>query len=45
MPKPEAAARSWGSAKMTCSREFAPLRHMEMLRACKKDEGIFLILF
>ncbi len=26
-------------------REFAPLRHMELLRACKKDDRILLILF
>ena len=26
-------------------REFAVLRHLELLRACKKDEGIFLIPF
>jgi hypothetical protein len=26
-------------------REFAPLRHMEKLRACKKDDSIHLTLF
>jgi hypothetical protein len=26
-------------------REFAVLRHLELLRACQKDEGIFLIPF
>ncbi|HZE21923.1 MAG TPA: hypothetical protein VE082_07720, partial [Desulfobaccales bacterium] len=26
-------------------REFAPLRHMEMLRGCKKDNTVFLTLF
>jgi len=26
-------------------RGFAVLRHLEMLRACKKDQGIFLTRF
>jgi hypothetical protein len=40
-----AAAAYLGLTEDGLRREFAPLRHMEMLRACKKDEGIFLIPF
>lgn len=42
--KPE-AARLLGLSEDELQREFAVLRHLEMLRACKKDEGIFLIPF
>ena len=42
--KPE-AARVLGVGEDELQREFAVLRHWEMLRACKKEEGIFLIPF
>ena len=42
--RPE-AARLLGSSEDDLQREFAVLRHLELLRACKKDEGIFLIPF
>jgi protein-arginine kinase activator protein McsA len=44
VPKQE-AARVLGISIDELQREFAVLRHLEMLRACKKDEGIFLIPF
>ncbi len=44
VPKEE-AARLLGVNEDDLQREFAVLRHLEMLRACKKDEGIFLIPF
>ncbi len=44
VPKEE-AARLLGVSEDDLQREFAVLRHLEMLRACKKDEGIFLIPF
>ena len=44
VPRPE-AARLLGSSEDDLQREFAVLRHLELLRACKKDEGIFLIPF
>ena len=44
VPKQE-AARVLGVSEDGLQREFAVLRHLEMLRACKKDEGIFLIPF
>ncbi len=44
VPRAE-AARSLGISEDELQREFAVLRHLEMLRACKKDEGIFLIPF
>jgi hypothetical protein len=44
VPKQE-AARILGVSEDELQREFAVLRHLEMLRACKKDEGIFLIPF
>jgi len=44
VPKQE-AARLLGLSEDELQREFAVLRHLEMLRACKKDEGIFLIPF
>jgi hypothetical protein len=44
VPKLE-AARILGVSEDELQREFAVLRHLEMLRACKKDEGIFLIPF
>lgn len=44
VPKQE-AARVLGVTEDELQREFAVLRHLEMLRACKKDEGIFLIPF
>ncbi len=44
VPKQE-AARVLGVSEDELQREFAVLRHLEMLRACKKDEGIFLIPF
>ena len=44
VPKQE-AARLLGVNEDDLQREFAVLRHLEMLRACKKDEGIFLIPF
>jgi hypothetical protein len=39
------AARVLGISEDELQREFAVLRHLEKLRACKKDEGIFLIPF
>jgi len=44
VPIPEAAA-CLGLNEDDLRREFAPLRHMEMLRGCKKDDGIYLTLF
>ncbi|MCK9377343.1 MAG: hypothetical protein M0P73_14480 [Syntrophobacterales bacterium] len=44
VPIPEAAAHL-GLNEDDLRREFAPLRHMEMLRACKKDDLILLTLF
>jgi hypothetical protein len=44
VPIPEAAAHL-GLNEDGLRREFAPLRHMEKLRACKKDDVIHLILF
>lgn len=44
VPKQE-AARLLGVSEDDLQREFAVLRHLEMLRACKKDEGILLIPF
>lgn len=41
----EEAARVLGVSIDELQREFAVLRHLEMLRACKKDEGIFLTPF
>lgn len=40
-----AAATHLGLNEDDLRREFAPLRHMEMLRACKKDDIILLTLF
>ncbi len=39
------AAGVLGISEDELQREFAVLRHLELLRACKKDEGIFLIPF
>lgn len=39
------AARFLGISEDELQREFAVLRHLELLRACKKDEGIVLIPF
>jgi len=44
VPIPEAAALL-GLTEDELRREFAPLRHMEMLRGCKKDDLILLTLF
>ena len=44
VPIPEAAAHL-GLSEDDLRREFAPLRHMEKLRACKKDNLILLTLF
>jgi hypothetical protein len=44
VPVPEAAALL-GLTEDELRREFAPLRHMEMLRGCKKDNLILLTLF
>jgi hypothetical protein len=44
VPMAEAGARL-GLTEDGLRREFAPLRHMEKLRACKKDEIIYLTLF
>lgn len=44
VPIPEAAAHL-GLSEDELRREFAPLRHMEKLRACKKDDVIHLTLF
>ncbi len=39
------AASALGISEDELRREFAVLRHLEMLRACKKDQGIFLTRF
>ena len=39
------AARLLGISEDELQREFAVLRHLEMLRATKKDEGIVLLPF
>jgi hypothetical protein len=39
------AAAHLGLTEDELRREFAPLRHMEMLRGCKKDNLILLTLF
>jgi hypothetical protein len=39
------AAAQLGLTEDDLRREFAPLRHMEKLRACKKDNLILLTLF
>jgi hypothetical protein len=44
VPIPEAAAHL-GLTEDELRREFAPLRHMEKLRACKKDDLVCLTLF
>ena len=44
VPMAEAAA-NLGLNEEDLRREFAPLRHMEKLRACKKDDIIHLTLF
>ncbi|MFZ5452520.1 MAG: hypothetical protein ACOZF2_11735 [Thermodesulfobacteriota bacterium] len=44
VPMSEAAAHL-GLNEDELRREFAPLRHMEMLRGCKKDDVIHLTLF
>jgi hypothetical protein len=44
VPMLEAAAHL-GLSEADLRREFAPLRHMEKLRACKKDDLILLTLF
>jgi len=44
VPIPEAAVLL-GLTEDGLRREFAPLRHMEKLRACKKDNLILLTLF
>ena len=44
VPIPEACAHL-GLKEDDLRREFAPLRHMEKLRACKKDDIIHLALF
>ena len=44
VPMAEAAAHL-GLTEEDLRREFAPLRHMEKLRACKKDDIIHLALF
>lgn len=44
VPIHEAAAQL-GLTEDELRREFAPLRHMEMLRGCKKDNLIHLTLF
>jgi hypothetical protein len=44
VPMAEAAAHL-GLTEEGLRREFAPLRHMEKLRACKKDNIIHLTLF
>jgi hypothetical protein len=40
-----AAASALGVSEDEVRREFAVLRHLEILRACKKDQGIFLTRF
>jgi hypothetical protein len=44
VPIPEACAHL-GLSEDELRREFAPLRHMEKLRGCKKDDIIHLTLF
>ena len=44
VPMAEAAAHL-GLTEEGLRREFAPLRHMEKLRACKKDDIVHLTLF
>ncbi len=44
VPIPEACVHL-GLTEDALRREFAPLRHMEKLRACKKDDLICLTLF
>jgi hypothetical protein len=44
VPIPEAAAQL-GLSEDELRREFAPLRHMEKLRACKKDHLVCFTLF
>ena len=44
VPIPEDAAHL-GLSEDDLRREFAPLRHMEKLRGCKKDDIIYLTLF
>ncbi|MGO8760781.1 MAG: DeoR family transcriptional regulator [Desulfobaccales bacterium] len=39
------AAALMGLSEEDLRREFAPLRHMEKLRACKKDDLVLLTLF
>ncbi|MGD0829176.1 MAG: hypothetical protein ABSA09_13990 [Desulfobaccales bacterium] len=39
------AASALGISEDEVRREFAVLRHLEMLRACKKNQGIFLTRF
>ncbi len=39
------AARLLEISEDELQREFAVLRHLELLRACKKEEGVFLIPF
>jgi hypothetical protein len=39
------AAAHLGLSEEDLRREFAPLRHMEKLRACKKDDAVLLTLF
>ncbi len=39
------AAAHLGVNEEGLRREFAPLRHMEKLRACKKDDTIYLTVF
>jgi hypothetical protein len=44
VPMLEAAAHL-GLTEDELRREFAPLRHMEMLRGCKKENLVYLTLF
>jgi hypothetical protein len=44
VPIPEAAAHL-GVSEDELRRVFAPLRHMEKLRACKEDDRVLLTLF
>jgi hypothetical protein len=39
------AMEALGVTETELRRQFAVLRHMEMLRACKKDEAILITLF
>ncbi|MGP8051569.1 MAG: hypothetical protein ACLPYB_13290 [Desulfobaccales bacterium] len=39
------AASALGLSEDEMRREFAVLRHLEIVRACKKDQGIFLTRF